>query len=200
MNLKKFLKAFLGRRKIKSQLLKADPVRIIFGAGGTNYVGWVSTDYPALDVTDQKSWASLFKFGQIDALLSEHVLEHLDDDQVVSAIENIHKYLKKGGYVRIAVPDGCHPNPEYIEAVKPGGSGLGSEDHKQLFNYQTMSALLKERGFSVELLEWFDEQGAFNCIDWSAHDGMVTRSSRNDERNLIRPLSYTSLIVDAYKS
>jgi predicted SAM-dependent methyltransferase len=175
MNLKKFLKAFLGRRKIKSQLLKADPVRIIFGAGGTNYVGWVSTDYPALDVTDQKSWASLFKFGQIDALLSEHVLEHLDDDQVVSAIENIHKYLKKGGYVRIAVPDGCHPNPEYIEAVKPGGSGL-------------------------ELLEWFDEQGAFNCIDWSAHDGMVTRSSRNDERNLIRPLSYTSLIVDAYKS
>lgn len=199
INLRRAMKTFIGRRAIKAKLFKSDTIKVIFGAGGTSYPGWISTDYPALDVTDKESWAKIFKFGQIDALLSEHVLEHLDDDQVVSAIENIYKYLKQGGYVRIAIPDGYNPSMEYIEAIKPGGSGLGSDDHKQLFNCQLISALLEKNGFKVKLLEWFDEDGNFNFIDWSAHDGMVTRSSRYDERNLKNPLSYTSLILDAYR-
>ena len=40
-----------------------------------------------------------------------------------------------GGNFRIAVPDGFHTDPSYIENVKPGGTGEGSEDHKNLFNY-----------------------------------------------------------------
>ena len=107
--------------------------------------------------------------------------------------------LKKGGYIRIAVPDGYHVSKVYIDTVKPKGSGLGSDDHKQLFNYETLSKQLVMAGFSVELLEWFDEFGNFNFRDWTINDGFVTRSSRYDERNMINPLSYTSLIIDARK-
>lgn len=200
MNLLNGLKALKVRRSIKRAIAKADSIRVIFGAGGTSYPGWISTDYPVLDVTDEKSWPRLFKVGTVDSLLSEHVLEHLTDEQLASAIPNIYRYLKIGGHVRIAVPDGYHPNAEYIEAVKPGGSGSGSDDHKQLFNCHSLASLLEKEGFTVQLLEWFNERGEFNFNDWLPQEGMVMRSSRYDERNLNSPLSYTSLILDAYKS
>lgn len=199
MNLLNGLKVLKARRSIKRAVAQADSIRVIFGAGGTSYLGWISTDYPVLDVTDEKSWSRLFKVGTVDSLLSEHVLEHLTDDQLASAFPNIYRYLKIGGHVRIAVPDGYHPNAEYIEAVKPGGSGAGSDDHKQLFNCHSLTSLLEKEGFTVRLLEWFDERGEFNCNDWLVQDGMIMRSSRYDERNINSPLSYTSLILDAYK-
>lgn len=36
------------------------------------------------------------------------------------------RVLKPGGYVRVAVPDGFHPDPAYIEMGRPGGYGTGS--------------------------------------------------------------------------
>ncbi len=179
--------------------MKARVVRIILGAGGTSYPGWISTDYPTLDVTDEKSWHRLFQALKIDALLAEHVFEHLTDNQIVAAFANAYRFLKIGGYIRIAVPDGYHPDTEYIEMVKPGGKGPGSKDHKQLFNYQTLSDQLEKAGFVVRLLEWFDEQGTFNFQEWKRQDGFISRSSRYDERNTKIPLSYTSLILDAHK-
>jgi len=44
--------------------------------------------------------------------------------------------------LRVAVPDGFHPNPGYIERVKPGGTGPGAGDHKILYTYRTLSAIL----------------------------------------------------------
>jgi predicted SAM-dependent methyltransferase len=200
MGLLRAVKILVYRRAIRSRVLKADVVRVIVGSGGTSYPGWISTDYPALDVVDEKSWDQLFKLGQIDALLSEHVFEHLTDNQVLAAFSNIYRYLKSGGHIRMAVPDGYHPNADYIEMVKPGGRGLGSDDHKQLFNYQTLSSTLEKMGFTIQLLEWFDERGKFNYRDWADRDGIVSRSSRYDERNVNSPLAYTSLILDAYKA
>lgn len=195
----KFLRTLRARHSIRRSIKKVSPLKIVFGAGTTCYPGWISTDYPVLDVTDDKSWGCLFRANQIDALLSEHVFEHLTDAQIAASISNIYKYLKKGGYVRIAVPDAFHPNLEYIEMVKPGGSGSGADDHKQLLNYKTLSSKFTEMGFKVLMLEWFDEKGDFNFRNWISEQGMISRSSRYDERNLCKPLSYTSLIFDAYK-
>ena len=193
------IKSFFSVVTIRRLIVKASVVRIILGAGGTSYGGWISTDYPILDVTDEKSWYRLFQAVKIDALLAEHVFEHFTDDQIAAAFANAYRFLKNGGYIRIAVPDGYHPDLEYIEMVKPGGCGSGSEDHKQLFNYQTLSAQLEKAGFVVRLLEWFDEQGTFNSQEWKGEDGLISRSSRYDERNIKSPLSYTSLILDAHK-
>lgn len=199
MNLLNIVISLSDRRSIRRCLSKVNSFRVIIGAGGTSYPGWISTDYPALDLTDERSWARLFNIDQIDALLSEHVMEHLTDYQMAASVVNIYKYLKKGGYIRIAVPDGYHPNTDYIERVRPGGWGLGSDDHKQFFNYQSLSSQLEKAGFTIQLLEWFDERGEFNFREWIEEDGMVLRSSRYDERNIDCPLSYTSLILDAYK-
>lgn len=193
-------KSLVYRKAIRNRVLRASVIRVIVGAGGTSYDGWISTDYPALDVVDEESWFRLFEPEQIDALLAEHVFEHLTDDQIAAAFSNSYKFLRSGGHLRIAVPDGYHPDTSYIEMVKPGGRGSGAEDHKQLFNYQTLSSQLGKVGFLVRLLEWFDEEGSFHFRDWADQGGFVSRSSRNDERNLVRPLAYTSLILDAYKA
>lgn len=199
MNLLRKLVALKTRRSLKADISRSSSIRVILGADVSNYPGWIPTDYPVLDVTDGESWSRLFEPGSIDALLSEHVFEHLADDQIASAFSYMHTYLMVGGYVRIGVPDGYHPDAEYIEAVKPGGSGWGSDDHKQLFNFRSLSQLLERSGFSVRPLEWFDENGDFHFNEWSPENGMIRRSSRYDERNLHKPLSYTSLIIDAYK-
>ncbi len=169
------------------------------GAANTVFNDWISTDIEILDIIDSNNWMFLFKKESLCAVLAEHVWEHFDDVQAKKALKNIYVYLKRGGYLRIAVPDGFHPDPSYIELVKPGGSGLGSDTHKQLYNYKSLSKLLVDVGFQVELLEYWDEDGRFHHKKWKEEDGLIIRSMENDKRNKEKPLSYTSLIIDAAK-
>jgi predicted SAM-dependent methyltransferase len=101
--------------------------------------------------------------------------------------------------LRIAVPDGFHPDPDYIEYVRPGGTGAGADDHKVLYNYKLLSEQLRRAGFEVTLLEYWDENGDFHFRPWSSRDGYISRSRDHDERNQNGTLAYTSLIVDAIK-
>jgi len=108
-------------------------------------------------------------------------------------------FLKPGGYLRVAVPDGFHPDPEYVEWVRPGGTGPGSDDHKVLYTYATFRDLFEKIGFDVVLHEYFDESGQFHFTDWAPSDGMIERSKRYDSRNANGRLAYTSIILDAVK-
>ena len=126
-------------------------------------------------------------------------MEHLADNKIKKANVNCYKFLKKGGKLRLAVPDGYFPDKDYIEWVRPGGTGSGADDHKTLFNYQIMQKYLEEAGFKVFLLEYWDENGKFHFNEWNTDDGKIMRSSRFDNRNKNGELKYTSLIVDAIK-
>ena len=174
-------------------------LNIILGAGNTKFKNWISTDYPVVDITDSLTLANYFEPSSIDALLAEHVWEHLSEQDAFIGITNCFRLLKSGGYFRIAVPDGFHCDQEYIDNVRPGGKGAGADDHKILYNYKILSKLLLKVGFKVKLLEWFDEKGEFHFENWSESDGLITRSTRFDMRNKIHPTQYTSLIVDAIK-
>lgn len=175
-------------------------LRIIVGAGGTNFPGWISTDYPLVNIADWNSVSRYFRAGSVEAILAEHVWEHLDGTRAAAAARNCFALLKPGGYLRIAVPDGLHPDPGYIDSVRPGGHGRGSEDHKVLHTHRSLAIVLEEAGFRVTLLEWFDEAGHFHFRDWDPAMGHVSRSTRFDERNARNPTAYTSIIVDALKA
>lgn len=185
--------SFFKRRRLRRA------TKVVIGAGGLSYSGWFSTDKYFLDIANRSSFLTYWQPNSIDAFLAEHVWEHLSDRDASKAVANCFEFLKPEGYLRIAVPDGLHPNPEYIEDVKPGGSGLGSDDHKVLYNYKTLSYLLESAGFRVKLLEWFDETGDFHKSEWTLESGMIRRSSQFDARNKLQPLTYTSLIADATK-
>jgi predicted SAM-dependent methyltransferase len=177
--------------------IKSRPVRLVIGASGIYDKGWVPSDVSYLNLLNEDHWRRYFDGASIDAILAEHVWEHLTVDEGMEAARRCLRYLKPGGYLRVAVPDGLHPDAEYIEYVRPGGCGAGADDHKVLYNHRSFSDVFERAGFQISLLEYFDENGAFNCADWDVDDGRVNRSKRFDQRNAAGSLKYTSIILDA---
>lgn len=189
---------WLKRRHLRQSLQKATHKKVIIGAGKTRYPGWIATDKDILDVTIDKSWAKISPPGAIDCLLAEHVWEHLADEDALRALQCAYRYLRKGGCLRIAVPDGNFPSSEYIERVRPGGKGPGADDHKRLYDFDSLSALCKQAGFTVVLLEAWNNNGQFIETAWNPDHGPIKRSRYNDPRNE-KEISYTSLLIDAVK-
>jgi predicted SAM-dependent methyltransferase len=187
----------LKKRYLKLCLLVKK--KLVLGSGKTKLKGWIPTDIDILNITSEKNWKAFVPFGKLKAVLMEHVLEHLTEEDAKKGLRNIFKYLKRGGYVRIAVPDGFHKSLEYIGKVKPGGTGAGADDHKVLYNYKSLIKIMNECGFECDLLEYWDEEGMFHHKEWSSDDGMIMRSLRFDKRNVDGDPVYTSLIVDGIK-
>lgn len=176
-------------------------LKVIVGAGGDQQPGWISLDKWQLDITDFSQWASLFYPNSIDAILAEHVFEHLTPAESYNAARNFFYYLKPGGMARICVPDGLHPDQRYQDWVAPG-TGWSGDGHKQLFDYQSMSQLFTSVGFTVYLREYWDEGGELHSTLWDDFDGRIKRCSRSIHSKIISLLigaEYTSILIDAIK-
>ena len=198
-SVKSVLKGISGYFKLKSALRDRPNPTIVVGASGIFQDNWIPTDVNTLNLLKPNTWKLFFKENSVAAILAEHVWEHLTIQDGYIAAKTCYRYLKKDGYIRIAVPDGYHNKKEYIDYVKPGGIGAGADDHKVLYNYKSLSKIFRDAGFNVKLLEYFDEEGNFQFSDWDQKDGMIHRSMRFDERNTNNELNYTSLIIDAFK-
>jgi predicted SAM-dependent methyltransferase len=180
--------------------LRERPLRIMVGASGTSIPGWHQTDQRYLDLLEPEQWGRIFEPGAVDHIFAEHVWEHLTPEQAVVAARTCHTFLAVGGSLRVAVPDGLHPNPDYVAGVRPGGHGAGADDHKVLYDYRSFPRVFESVGFQVELLEYFDESGRFHAVPWTDDRGHVRRSARYDVRNVDGELVYTSVILDAVKT
>ncbi|MGG4107956.1 SAM-dependent methyltransferase [Paenibacillus lautus] len=185
-----------------SHLALTEPIKIIIGASSQNYEGWIQTQEDELDLLRLEDWEQSFKDRRIEAILSEHVWEHLTYEEGVQAAKICYKYLNTGGYIRCAVPDGYFPNEEYQNIVKIGGPGPldhPAASHKIVHNYKTITTMFEEAGFEVELLEYCDEDGEFYFKDWNPENGFIYRSKRFDHRNQNGNLGFVSLTIDAKK-
>ena len=75
-------------------------LRIIVGACEEDkYEGWIATSKARLDLLREADWANLE--NSVDAILAEHVWEHLDCNAAIVAAQNCFKSLKPGGYIRV---------------------------------------------------------------------------------------------------
>lgn len=184
-------------RSLKRRIFKPSQ-KIIVGAGGTSYPEWLSMEIDTLNLLKESDWKSLRRHFHISAILAEHVWEHLIPEDALQSAKNCFKFLKRKGYLRVAVPDGFHPDPAYIRHVEVGGTGAGADDHKVLYNYKTFSEVFVKAGFKVRLLEYYDESGVFHQNDWDSQQGMIIRSRKYGKP---RPdeLKYTSIILDCLK-
>lgn len=182
--------------RLRKEISTASPLRVIIGAGPIHLDGWVQTDKEVLDVTSPDDWSALFEPGSIDSLLSEHMFEHLSEEEARSALIECHRYLKPEGLFRLAVPDGYRRDLTYVKEVAPPNDG-----HKMLYNIDTLTALLQSVGFTTTPLEYFDKQERFHAVPWDQNEGMIHRSVRFDSQQAFQRdgLFYTSLIVDARK-
>lgn len=177
-------------------------MKVIIGAGATSYEGWVSTQEGDLNVLSSESFEARFKEASIDALLAEHVWEHMTLEEGIVAAKNCYKYLKPGGYIRCAVPDINFDNDWYQNMVQIGGPGPVDHPaygHKIVYDYKSIVKVFEEAGFRVSLLEYCDEHHEFHYRYWNPEDGIIGRSYRFDTRNSSESLGMVSLIIDAHK-
>jgi predicted SAM-dependent methyltransferase len=190
-----------GAEKFRRRLAAAPVKRLVIGASSKHDRGWIPTERDYLDLCRPEQWEQMLAPASLDALLAEHVWEHLTPSEAVAAAKTCYTYLKPGGYLRIAVPDGLHPSPEYIDWVKPGGASPGqlANDHQVLYTYRTLGPVFESAGFRVRLYEYYDEAGQFHFSDWDPADGTIRRSRRFDRRNRGGKLAFTSIILDALK-
>lgn len=195
----------LGPALLRSALRSYTQPRIVIGASQKHDPGWIPTEKDYLDLLRPEDWGRYFPVSSIEGLLAEHVWEHLSPEGALTAANTCFTYLRPGGCLRVAVPDGLHPDPDYIALVKVEGltpndrGDLYPNDHKVLYTYRTLRELFETAGYQVELLEYFDESGVFHSTDWSNERGTVRRSKRYDRRNQGGVLAYTSIILDAVK-
>ena len=180
-------------------LLTCKEVKIIVGAGPTKYNGWFSTDIVTLDVTKESDFEKYFSKKKIKNVLAEHVLEHLTNEDLEIMIKNFYKYSDDAINIRIAVPDGFHADEKYISIVKPGGTGEGADDHKNLFNVNSLSSFFEKFGFVAHTVEYWGEERKFHQGYKNDANGYIIRSFINDKRNMEGKPAYTSLIIDFTK-
>ena len=178
------------------------PLKIIIGAGQQSYAGWIATQKEQLDLLRREDWEQNFGERRLDALLCEHVWEHLTEKEGRCAASLCYEFLKPGGYLRCAVPDANFPDEAYQRAVQVGGPGpsdSAAADHKIVYEYKLFTEIFISAGFEVDVLEYCDEQGRFHYNQWSPDDGFIYRSLRSDHRNQNGQLGFVSLILDAKK-
>ncbi|KKI92882.1 putative SAM-dependent methyltransferase [Bacillus sp. SA1-12] len=182
---------------------KKEDLKVVIGAGEyNNNPGWIHTQEDELNLIDITTWNARFEKNSLTAILAEHVWEHLTFDEGIEAANLCYQFLKHGGYIRCAVPDGFFPDKDYQNIVKIGGPGPfdhPAASHKIVHTYQTLSNMFQTAGYKVTLLEYFDKKGQFHVHDWDGKDGVIFRSKKFDPRNQGEKLVFPSLIVDAIK-
>lgn len=171
-------------------------IKLTVGSGGVSQRGYVDSDIDWLDITNWWHWFRSFIPGSIKRIVAEHVFEHLTESQIIVALGLINKFLKRGGFIRIAIPDKNRSDKKYINSVKPPVDG-----HKTYMNLDDISVILRRTGFEVRALEYFDMNGKFIHRTWNDCDGIIRRSRKHDKQTAFKSgnLYYTSLIVDAIK-
>jgi predicted SAM-dependent methyltransferase len=187
-----------ARRRLRQQT-RQRPLRLILGAGLTQYPGWIPTDIWALDITRPDDWARYLEPASAEAMLAEHVWEHLTPDQALTAARLCFRYLRSGGYLRVAVPDGLVPDPWFVDYIRPGTDNPAAEGHQVLYTCRTFTDVFERAGFRVESLEWFDETGEFHRRDWDLADGPIRRRFGGEDRRTPGGYHFASIILDARK-
>jgi predicted SAM-dependent methyltransferase len=186
-----------GPGRLRRMMAGSGPRKIVIGSSMRHDPSWTPTDREFLDLLIPGDWSRAFPPNSLDAMLAEHVWEHLPAEGARDAAATCFKYLKPGGYLRIAVPDGLHPDASYLDLV---GVGTSRNDHKVLYTYRTLRELFERVGFRVHLHEYFDEAGTFHHSPWDDDAaGRIWRSERRDKRNRDGKLNFTSIILDAIK-
>ena len=190
-----------GPEQFRQAFLATPTPRLVIGAARRFDPDWIPSEQCYLDLLKPEQWTSFMAPSSVDAMLAEHVWEHLTPAEGLAAARVCYHHLKPGGYLRLAVPDGYNPDPVYHEWVRVGGEGQGQRGngHKVLYTYHTITDLLEQAGFQIKLYEYFTEAGDFRYHHWDRAGGTIRRSLRYDPRNQHGQLGFTSIVLDAVK-
>ncbi len=86
----------------------AGPVRLHIGSGNVRLKGWINMDIqplPGVDVIADVTRGLDFADASVEAVFSEHFLEHLALDDALRFLAEVHRVLAEGAWLRISTPN-----------------------------------------------------------------------------------------------
>ncbi len=90
-------RALKGSFQLRRRLKSATVLKVVVGAGGVFDEGWIPTEVEYLNLVNARHWEKYFRPNSLDAILAEHVWEHLTAEEAVMAARHCYEYLKGGG-------------------------------------------------------------------------------------------------------
>lgn len=133
--------------------------KIQFGCGGNRLIGWENYDYE-VDISKPLP----FNEAIADAVLAEHVLEHISIHDAWNFIEECYRILKPGGYLRLAVPCASkifrEADQDYFDFVAKHGWGAANRKdavksiifnhgHQTIWEQNSLEAIVQCMGFNL---------------------------------------------------
>ena len=119
--------------------------------------------------------AKIFPENYADLIYACMVLEHVSYLKLPEVIKNLYKLLKKGGILRVTVPNfdvilEMYKDTKSIKDITPplmGGQGYASNFHYSVFNEKFLKELFIESGFK-ETRAWIPGAAQYHDFkDWS---------------------------------
>lgn len=122
-------------------------------------VDYVSADYDSALANVQMDIQKIgYPDASFDAIVCNHVLEHVDDDR--RALAELYRVLKRGGWALLQVPIGRSDATTYddptITSARDRERLFGQYDHVRVYGSDYPARLI-EAGFDVDVVAYADE-------------------------------------------
>ena len=121
--------------------------------------------------------------GCVSRILSEHFLEHIDEQAIATVLRECHRLLKPRGFARLAVPDYGHPRSRHCLTL---GHDPHRHNHVTLPTYATLKSLIEASPFRTGHFYhyWDGDTFVAEPIDYSL--GYLRRTPDNHPDNHCR--------------
>ena len=144
--------------------------KLHLGCGNKNIDGFINVDIrplPQVDLVDNISELNNVKNDSIDLIYACHVLEHFGRYEYMSVLKRWYEVIKKGGTLRIAVPDfgevvnyyNKNQDMSNLMGFLYGGQTYEQNYHYYAWDFKSLQKDLESVGFSnVRRYNWRDTE------------------------------------------
>jgi predicted SAM-dependent methyltransferase len=170
------------RKKARLLASSTQAIRLHLGCGPSYKEGWINIDLALWSPTAVREWIARKRTGakerldlmwdlrrglpfpdnSVEAIFSEHVMEHFDYGAGLALLKECHRVLQPGGVLRTGVPDleryihsydGGDPIIDDVRPGRPTRAIALSEiffhhGHRAMYDYETIAFACREAGFS----------------------------------------------------
>ena len=150
--------------------MKKEKLYLHLGCGKRNLPGFTNIDlarFPHIHYKRRVEDLSIFKNNSTDLVYACHIFEYFDRDETRKVLKEWKRVLKKGGILRIAVPDfealvKVYKKYKDINLIKGPLYGKwpisGTNKvvfHKTVYDFKSLKKILQENGFiKVKRYDW----------------------------------------------
>lgn len=143
-------------------------IKLHLGCGKRFIAGFIHIDlatYSHIDYKHDVQTLPMFEDDAVDLIYASHVIEYFDRDEAVEVLGEWRRVLKKGGKLRLAVPDfkalaiayNKYKNLDLICGPLYGRWEISGTDkivyHKTVYDYSSLKTALEKAGF-VNVKKW----------------------------------------------